>query len=182
MKVLILFAGLPGTGKSHIARILSKKIRSYYFDSDKFSKDFLKDNNIESLNADEVLRLRIESQKKKIKHILMLYEKHDIIMLDTCFDILEARKLYYNLQNNKNMSIRIIVLEVKCTVNTSKQRILCKEHEHDRMIGTSKSRWKTYLRMRKSWTPIMHKNHFVIDSDKDILPQISAFIEKFELS
>ena len=63
MKTLILFAGLPGTGKSHIARILSKKIRSYYFDSDKFVKHFLKDN-IESLSDNEVFIKNRVSEKE----------------------------------------------------------------------------------------------------------------------
>jgi predicted kinase len=114
MKTLILLAGLPGVGKSHIARILSQELKSYYFDSDKFSKNLFKNINFESLSQEELSLLRINSQKMKIQKIKELFLKHDIIILDTCFDIPDARKIYYRLEKDSKTMIKIIVLEVRC--------------------------------------------------------------------
>ena len=47
MKTLIIIAGLPGSGKSYLARILVKKLsRTLYFDSDKFAKNYLQGRDV----------------------------------------------------------------------------------------------------------------------------------------
>lgn len=178
MKTLILFAGLPGTGKSYIARHLDKKLKSaFYFDSDLFARKSMKKEkiNFDSLTAEQIKKVRINSQKSKIKLIMRLFNNYEIIFLDTCFDILEARKLYFKLSKIAN----IIVLEVKCLENVVKCRILKNKHS-SRQPGSSKQkRWIHYLNQKTKWVPVEWKNHFVIHSEKNIDIQLDKFIKKY---
>ncbi|MDD5253578.1 MAG: AAA family ATPase [Candidatus Nanoarchaeia archaeon] len=179
MKRLILLAGFPGVGKSYISKILESKIRgSYYFDSDKFAKEkSMKNVQYDVLSDKQIKRLRTESQRQKIIKIKQLFHKKNIIILDTCFDIPEARKMYYAI---KSPSRDIIVLEVICSEKTIKKRILRMAHS-PRNPGTPASRWLTYKKMKKNWKPVKWKNHFIINSDKGLGNQINAFIKKFTL-
>jgi adenylate kinase family enzyme len=178
MKTLVLFAGLSGAGKSYIARRLDKKLKhGFYFDSDLFAKESMQKQKIsfETMKAKEIKEVRIESQNSKIRLIRKLFDKFDVIFLDTCFDILEARKLYFNLSK----TINIIVLEVKCLEKVVKKRILGNKHE-SRQPGSSKQiRWEHYLKQKKKWVPVKWKKHFIINSEKDVGKQVNKFIEEY---
>ena len=39
MATLIIFAGLPGVGKTTLCRLLKEKIKCYFFDSDEYAKN-----------------------------------------------------------------------------------------------------------------------------------------------
>ena len=176
MKTLVLFAGLPGVGKSYIARLLGKKLKhGFYFDSDLFAKESMNKEKIsfDDLTENEIKKVRIDSQKSKIKLIKELFAKYNVIFLDTCFDIPEARKLYLKLQ------VDIIILEVKCPENVVKKRILGSTHGLRQPGSSKQQRWKHYLGQKKKWVPIKWKNHFIISSEKNVAKQVDKFINEF---
>jgi tRNA uridine 5-carbamoylmethylation protein Kti12 len=176
MKQLIILAGLPATGKSYTARLLNTRIKnSLYFDSDLFSKNYAKDHSIDftNLSNEEQLKKRIIFHKAKIDALIIEFQKYDTIILDTCFDIVETRKLFYNLENQ---NIKLIIVELKCSEKTIIDRIFNKPHESHRMVGDQETRLKIYKIMKSKWSNISNV-YFVIDTDKNISIQLSKLID-----
>ncbi len=179
MKTLILTAGLPGTGKSYVAQTLKKllqkaRFNTYYFDSDYFAKtQSMKGVNYASLSHEAIKKKRIKSQQEKIGVIIKLFKNYNIIILDTCFDISEARNMYYNLENN---GINIIILEIKCSKSKAIKRIKNAKDYGKRMPDRMEERLKEYIRMRGSWKEIKYKHHMIISSETSIQPKLEAFV------
>ena len=181
MKTLIILAGLPGVGKSYCARILKNKLRNcLYFDSDLFSKEYIEEHKLEfmSLSKDLQSKQRLKFHRAKIDGIKKKFQMYDVILLDTCFDLLHSRKMFY--QFAKEAGINLIVIEIICSEKTVKSRILAKKHEKERMVGTKESRWRIYKRMKSKWRPIK-KVHFVLDSEKDVGAQLDLFLKQYKL-
>ena len=169
MKTLIIIAGLPGTGKSYLARILVKKLsRTLYFDSDKFAKNYLQGRDV----GDPEVRLGCHAAK--LERILSEFRSYDNVLLDTCFDMVASREMIYDFV--KKNGLRLKVIEVVCSLETAKERIL-KGGDEERMPGTVKSRWEGYQKMRKNWVDI--KDVFLrVDSEKDVEKQLVGFVRE----
>lgn len=187
MKELIITAGLPGVGKSYAMRILESKLKKHgwnvhWFDSDLFSKKYQKKHpNYLDLSPEEQTKIRLETHQAKIVEIDRrfnslfgkLYKKR-VILLDTCFDLLDSRKMFYKYAKKVNLWI----LEIKCPSNIVKKRIFENPHEQKRMVGDKQSRWDIHQQMKSWWKPIKWKNHMVIDSSRDLEAQLEIFIRK----
>jgi predicted kinase len=180
-KTLIVVAGLPGAGKSHVSRILKRKIAgSLYFDSDLYSKLFMQKQNMElaSLPREEQEGLRMACHRSKIADIIKQFSAHDIIIVDTCFDMMASRVLFYGAAESHGFDI--IVIEVVCPEEVVRARIAGNRHETERMIGSKDSRLEAYLEMKRRWQPIKGKR-FKLDSGKDVEPQINQFLARYNL-
>ncbi len=177
MKRLIITAGLPGVGKSCLLRLIKKKIKCYYFDSDLFSKQYAKKHkiNFEKLSKKELAKIRMVFHKAKLIEILNKFKKNKIIILDTCFDMPKSRALFYKFAKENKLNLEII--EVKCPENIVKQRIFKNKHERERMSGTRKGRWKVYKWFKAHWKPI-NKKHLIVQSNKPLEPQIKNLIKR----
>ena len=165
MKKLIICAGLPGSGKSYLAKKLVKKLKKVlYFDSDAFAKNYLKGRDVSDPGV------RLDCHKAKLVHILKEFKKYNYILLDTCFDMPKSRSMIYKFCREN--CVKLIILEVVCSFATAKARILKGGDEH-RMPGTIKSRWQGYLKMRRNWKRIS-KVSMRVDSNKDIESQLGV--------
>jgi len=174
-KTLIITAGLPGVGKSHLLRLIKKKLKCHYFDSDLFAKKYIKKHkiNFKKLSNKEFYKKRIDIHKAKLKKILSLFKKYNIVILDTCFDMPKSRTLFYKFA--KDYRVRLEVVEIKCPEKVVSQRIFKNRHEKERMIGTKKDRWEVYKLFKKRWKPI-RKKHVIVYSHKELESQIKGFI------
>lgn len=177
MKTLIIIAGLPGVGKSFACRILKKKLKTcLYFDSDLFAKKYAEKRRIDlvKLPPKEQNKARLKFHKSKIDNIKKSFEKYDIVFLDTCFDMAQSRRLFYEFA--KNSGIDLVIIEVVCSEETVKKRILEHRHEEERMVGDKETRWKIYHQMKSQWKAIK-KKHFILDSEKDVQGQLNKFLK-----
>ncbi|MAG48100.1 hypothetical protein CL617_05845 [archaeon] len=173
MNSLIILAGLPAVGKSYTARLLKNKLKnSLYFDSDLFAKKYSEKNKFDfpNLSLKEQKKKRIIFHKAKVNAIKKELKKYDYIILDTCFDIVETRKLFYSLKNTK-----LIIIELKCSEKAVKGRIFNNPHESHRMVGDQKSRYKVYKNMKSNWKPIK-KIDYTINTDKNVIKQIDNIV------
>ena len=164
---LIIIAGLPGVGKSHTARILEERLGAYYFDSDRFAKEHGERAQVDitRLSGAELVEKRLEGHRAKIDGIIRLFDEHETILLDTCFDMVESRALFTTLEHQ---DIELVIVELTCSDETVHERIFGNEHETDRMIGTPQSRYEAYERMKANWVPIERVDyHIVTDEDYD---------------
>ena len=155
MKTLIIVAGLPGVGKSHICRLLKKRIKGlFYFDSDLFGKRAFEKRKLalQDLSPGMVRALRLAVHRSKLVEIKKRFRTHSTIAIDTCFDLPGSRKMFYEfVRKNK---LRLIVLELSCPQKIARSRIFERRHETERTVGSKKSRWGIYLEMKRNWRPI----------------------------
>ena len=175
---LIILAGLPGVGKSHTARVLQTRLGAYYFDSDRFAKTYAEntDMDITSLEGAALAEKRLEGHRAKIEEILRLFDEHETILLDTCFDMVESRTLFYALEKR---GIELVIVELTCSEAIVHERIFGSTHESDRMVGTAQSRWDFYRQMKSHWIPIEHVDHVIVtDADYDV--QIERLVRTLE--
>ena len=190
MKTLIITAGLPGVDKSYAMRILThlleqKGYHVHYFDSDLFAKEYVKKHpDYLDKSQEEQTKIRLETHQEKIiemdRRFNSLFGKIDkkrIILLDTCFDLPDSRKMFYTYAKKVNLWI----LEITCPSDTVKKRIFENPHEVERMVGDKQSRWDIHQKMKSWWKPIKWKNHMKIDSSNDLEAQLKLFIIKLIL-
>jgi len=176
MKTLIVLIGLPASGKSHIARILEKRIKgSYNFDSDLWTKELFEREKIDitKLSYEEQEALRIDIHKRKIDAIKEKFLEYDVILVDTIFELITSWKILMGLEKE---GIKLIIVEVVCLEKTAKERILRKKHESNRSVGTKESRLEFYIESRKRWTK-PERIDIKIDTDKELPKQIDGLIE-----
>ena len=177
MKKLIVAAGLPGVGKSHICRTLKKAIRgALYFDSDLFAKNYAAKRKINfiALPKKQQEKQRLIVHKAKLEKIREYFKKYKVILLDTCFDLPKSRALFYKFARKERLNL--VIVEVICPENVVKRRILRNRHETERMVGSKQDRWKFYHLAKSKWLPI-GKRHIVVDSSKDIKSQLNSILK-----
>lgn len=176
---LIILAGLPGVGKSHTARILEQHLPdAKHFDSDLFSKQRLEREGVdhERFSDEERYAYRLASHREKAEAIMDAFEEHETLIVDTCFDVPETRPYLTDLRERW---VEVVIVELVCSQETARERILEREHESHRMIGDPQGRWRMYELMRERWIPI-EEEHVTIKTDRDYEKQLEALIDTFK--
>jgi predicted kinase len=175
MKTLIIVGGLPGVGKSFVARMLASKLKqALYFDSDFFAKQLFDEKRIDfvSMPPAQQRQQRLLVHKAIIEKIAKDFNQFEIIILDTNFDIPESRDMFY--QFSASFDVHLLVIEVVCPEEIVKRRIM--GGEKSMVIGDRESMWSAYQRMKAAWVHLT-KPHTVIESDDDIENQVKKFIK-----
>ena len=156
--MLILIAGLPGSGKTYFAKALCKKLEAKWLSSDvirtqlelrgKYSEE------VKALVYEEMLRL---SQQ-------YIAEGLDVIV-DATFYQKTSRDLFSNIVEGSE--VPCFIIEVKAAEETIKKR-LQKKREY------SEADFEVYQKVKKAFEPIQ-KEHLVLWSDK---MELDEMIEK----
>lgn len=169
--LLIIFLGLPGTGKTTSCNLFRKKIKCSFFNSDAFAKKqgLFKVKNLWKKSEKDINKIRKKFYLKKAKEISKLLLKKDIVIMDAASDKESLRKILYG--SSKKVKGSTLIIEVKAPLKLTKKRIF-KDGKKN-----SKGRWEAYLKIKKEWQPIKRK-HYKIDSSRDISKQIDKIIIK----
>lgn len=159
---LILVCGLPGTGKSTVAKEISKKTKAFLFNTDIIRKEFFP--------------RPAYSQKEKYLVYEMLFEMVDYylgrskkVVLDGTFYKEELRKRVKKIAE-KNQS-KFAIVEVVCSEKIAR----CRLNERAKTKCISDADFCVYQKIREQFEPIREK-HFIIDSAKGIEKQIERFL------
>lgn len=155
--VLIMLSGLPGAGKSYLARGLREILPFVIIESDQVRKILFPECEYTGEESQWVHRtchaLMTKLLRKGVRVIYdatNLYERH--------------RELVYQIADREG--IRLIIVKVVASEQVVAQR-LGKRHEHDRDDDVSDADWKVYRRMERSAEPI-GRNYVVVDTSKDV--------------
>jgi predicted kinase len=155
--VLIMLSGLPGTGKSYLARGLREILPFVIIESDQVRKILFPECEYTGEESQWVHRtchaLMTRLLRKGVRVIYdatNLYERH--------------RELVYQIADREG--IRLIIVKVVASQQVVSQR-LGKRHEQDRYDDVSDADWKVYKRMERSAEPI-GRNYVVVDTSRDL--------------
>ncbi|MBD3247472.1 AAA family ATPase, partial [Candidatus Pacearchaeota archaeon] len=99
MATLIILGGLPGVGKTYTCKIIQKKVKSKFFDSDDFAKHspLFKQVDVNKISKADFDKIRFKFYKHKVAAVEALLKKHNVVVMDAVFDKDPMRKLFYNM-------------------------------------------------------------------------------------
>lgn len=162
-KTLIVICGLPGTGKSFVAKKLGKKIKAKVLNTDVVRKKLFKKPTYSDEEKYKVYKKLFEIAEKSLK-------KSNVI-LDGTFYKENLRKMAKKIAE-KNDS-KFILVEVICEENLVKQRL----EKRIKREEVSDADFFVHKKLRNEFEKIKEK-HFVIKNDKNVEKQINEFVEK----
>jgi predicted kinase len=168
---LVMLCGLPGTGKSTLARRLARRLPAVVVESDLVRHTLFAPPNYtgeESQRVHKVCHILIEWYLRHYYHVVYdatnLYEFH--------------RKLVYRLVARSGA--RLVVAEITASDEVVRQRLAprCRREETPRAPEDhSDADWQVYLRMRRRAEPIAHKHTTVDTSDGDVERAVRCVLE-----
>jgi predicted kinase len=161
----VVVSGLPGTGKTFFCKRLSEKYPFYILESDALRKVLFPKPEY---SATESARLFAAI------HSLLewLLDKG----IPVCFDAtnLSERNREYLYRISEKTDARLVLVSVEAPVEVAYQRL--QSRKNDTMQGSkSDADWEIYRHMKPKAEKI-RRNHYVVDTSRDISPVIGKII------
>lgn len=162
MNSLILFAGLPGVGKSTISSAVSKKSAATIVDIDDFKKTEVDPILVKSqIDPPEQ---RWAYYQKALKHVFDLFDQGvSTVVMDEVFHLHFLRVQLEALCHMRNVRVRWV--EVRCSYDTVEKRLQSRARE-GHVLSTEEA-----LKMHTMFTKIFEKfpahseNHIVVNNE-----------------
>lgn len=162
---LIIVSGLPGTGKSYFCRRLAERIDLVVLESDNMRKHLFPSP---TYSKEESARLF------RACHSLIweLLKKGITVALDATNLEEHNRERLYHIADQSGA--RLIIVRMEAPPELVRQRL---ERRAKREVreDNSDADWSVYSRMRSTVDRI-GRNHFVVDSSKDITPILDKIV------
>ncbi|MCX8168886.1 MAG: AAA family ATPase [Candidatus Methanomethylicia archaeon] len=165
INTLIAICGLPGTGKSTVADILSKKIKAPVLRTDEIRKKIIEKPTYS------------EEEKKLVYKVMFIIAEYLIkqgisCILDATFNKEENRKEIVKLAERNNVPLYFI--ECVCNEEVIRERL-----RGDKRFS-SDANWEVYLKLKSEFEPIK-EDHIVVDTTKGSKEAADILIEKLKL-
>lgn len=162
MKKLLLFAGLPGVGKSTISREVRKRTGAKIVDLDDFKKTDVDPDLVRSqIDPPE---LRWSYYQKALEHVFGLFDETiSTVIMDEVFHLDSLRTRLEVLCAKQN--VQVLWVEVRCSYETVGMRLKAKKRE-GHILSTEEA-----LKMHLMFEEIFEKfsnhsqNHIVINNE-----------------
>jgi len=162
---LILVCGLPGAGKSTVAKQIAEETKALMFNTDAVRKKLFEEPAYTQKEKDMVYKLLFEMADKFLK-------MSRNVVLDGTFYREDLRKGARKIAE-KNKS-RFMIVEVVCSEKTTRSRL----GERAKTRCASDADFRVYRKIRERFEPIRQK-HFIVDSGKDVRKQIAGFLKEY---
>lgn len=162
MNILILFAGLPGVGKSTISKAVGKRSGATIVDIDEFKKTDVDPVLVKSqIDPPEQ---RWAYYQKALKHVFDLFNQGTpTVIMDEVFHLHSLRVQLEDMCQARNVRVRWV--EVRCPYDTVEKRLQSRARE-GHVLSTEEA-----LKMHTLFTKIFEKfpahseNHVVVNNE-----------------
>ncbi len=163
MKKILLFAGLPGVGKSTISRGVGEIIGAKVVDIDHFKKSIVDSAQVKSeIDPPE---LRWTYYKEALDHAFELLDNNEsIIAMDEVFHLQSLRsrlEAYCTV-----FKTQVIWIEVRCSYRVVKKRLSTQERD-GHLLSTDET-LRMHLMFREIFEkfPDSHQNYIAVDNEE----------------
>lgn len=166
---LVLMCGLPGTGKTHLARRLAVEIPLQLIESDEARKAL---TGVPAYNAEE--NLRVFAACRRLMDELL---GNGIPVLLDATNVTERDRAYSYAAADK-AGAEVVVIKVTAPEREVRRRLRRRERGLSK-DGASDAGWNVYLRMKGREEPVA-RAHFVVDTSKDITAAVIEISNKLK--
>lgn len=154
--MLILIAGLPGTGKSTLAKALAKRLDAVHLNSDVIRKEILEERTYSEEEKKLVYNKLLEQVEKEIKN-------GKTVIIDATFYKKELREEAIEIAKRNNEEYCII----KCILDEK----IIKERIERRVSEESEADFEVYKKIKEQFEKI-EENHSEINTSKEMEVQL----------
>jgi predicted kinase len=164
--VLVMLCGLPGSGKSHLARSLAEVLPFVIVESDQVRKLLFPECDYSGEESRWVHRtchaLMTKLLRKGVRVIYdatNLHERH--------------RELVYRLADGEE--VKLIIVKAVAPEEVAYERLQSRREGDVDVEGVSDADWEVYRRMERKVEPI-GRNYVVVDTSQDLSPAITKLL------
>ena len=169
-KILFLVCGLPGTGKSVVARYIAKKTNSLLLNTDVIRKKLFKKPKYSEGEKGRVYDMLFKLAEKALKGSRKKVSKN--VVLDGTFYRKILRERAKRLA--EKVGSKFVLIEVVCSEEIAKQRLEKRAGEK----SVSDADFCVYKKIKEQFEAISEK-HFVIDTGKAWKEEVEKILERF---
>ncbi|MEK7069472.1 MAG: AAA family ATPase [Patescibacteria group bacterium] len=162
MKKLLLFAGLPGVGKSTISGIISKKIGAKIVDIDNLKKTDVDPTLVK--NQIDPPEVRWVYYQKALKCAFDLFDRGmSVVIIDEVFHLNSLRIQLESLCSEK---CQVLWVEVMCPYNIVEKRLHFTAREGH--ILSTKEALKMHILFKEVFESFYNQNHIVVNNENNV--------------
>jgi len=163
--IFIVVSGLPGTGKSYFCRQLADKLSAIILESDSLRKTLFPSPSYSSQESSRLFRachLLIEGLLKQ-----------GISLIFDATNLSEGhREHLYSVADH--LGVKLILVRVEAPPKVVYDRLKARQENSE---SKSDADWTVYRRMEPS-VQNMRRNHYVVDTSRDITPVLNKIIRE----
>lgn len=157
--VMVLLSGLPGTGKSYLARQIAIRCPMVILESDGIRKELFPNPAYEPAE-----HARTFAALHSITEELL--RQNISVVIDATNLIERNRKVFYNIADR--CGAKLILAQTTAPSHLVRERLAQRESSGDRE-GNSDAGWDVYLMLEPSVQPL-RREHYVVDTSGDTQP------------
>ncbi len=178
-KDLIVLVGLPGSGKTTVAKKIVEKTQAELIDFDSIKKDVVpKDVATKHIEKGEPfpLKYRTGIHRRARKKLSAAFRESptQTVVADETFHLRDLRRKMS--QEGKALGANVHFVEVVCGDETVLRDRLLKGKDRESHILGDKS-LRMHEGFKKVWEPLTEP-HTIVDTSRELAPQIEKLVEK----
>jgi uncharacterized protein len=161
--MLILVTGLPGSGKSTVARLVAERLGALVINSDTLRRELFPVARTYDSKETQAI---IKETERRTRDLL---SKGETVVLDALFTKQRPREEYRRLAGE--LGVPYVIVHVTASEDAIRQRLEARPHTGD----ASEATFEYYLNRRPHFEPIAG-DHFRIDNSGE-LPELEENVE-----
>jgi predicted kinase len=164
--VLVLLTGLPGTGKSHLARLLSDVLPFVTIESDQVRKTLFPDCEYSAEESHWVHRTCHALMEKLLtRGVRVIYDATNLHE--------RHREQVYRLADDTQ--VKLIVVKVVVPEAVASARLQARHNRKAPEDDGSEADWRVYRRMARDVDPI-GRSFVLVDTSRDLRPAVTKLL------
>ena len=175
---LILITALPGVGKTTLAKEFQKQTNAIHFDIDEIKRVVVPEDIVtEEIDPPEY---RYKYYAEAIRRLPDLFAKSptQIVIMDETFHLQAFRQMWDEAA--KELNIRLHWVEAICIEQIVKERLSIAKDRDKHILSRDKA-YQIYLLFKNEFESVQGP-HEVVDTSKDIVPQVRSIVKKLSLT
>jgi predicted kinase len=173
---LILIAGLPGVGKTTLAKEFVKQTNAVHFEIDEVKRKVVpKELVADTIDPPEY---RYQYYSETIRKLPELFSRSqsNMVVIDETFPLQVFRDMWQQAADYLNINLQWI--EIVCAEDTVKDRLCAGKDRESHVLGDKA--YPMYCMFKEMFEPF-ECTHEVVDTCKDITPQVERIVGKLSM-
>ncbi len=169
---LILLSGLPGVGKTTVAKELARQTRGLHFDIDEIKRLVVPQDLVtEDIDPPEY---RFEYYSKTIRRLPSLFTKTavQVVIIDETFHMQSFRQMWD--EACKALDLRVHWIEAICDDKLVGERLRIGKDRENHILSPDEA-FTIHRLFKKAFEP-MEGPHQVVDTGREIVPQVEEIV------